>query len=105
MMKISEINKRTTERKKNRNSKKKKSVSSKRVREDGARRSRRMRDLQKIEEMTEEAKSLGKTTKGGKRVCMWEQCTTVLSVYNLGKCCANHQHAWNMKNSVPIVVS
>ena len=98
MLKISELNKRTSERKKRKRRNIKTSVTSRRVKDDGLRRARAERTKKKVELLRAEAEKIGKISASGKRICMWDGCTTILSLYNSDRCCSRHQAAWNLRN-------
>lgn len=47
-----------------------------------------------IEKEIKKLSSLGKLTKDGKKICVWEDCNIILSRYNNDQCCAKHQKTW-----------
>lgn len=50
--------------------------------------------------MKASAAMVGKVTASGKRICMWENCNTILSIYNSQECCSNHQADWSMRRGI-----
>lgn len=102
MLKVSELNARTKLHKDRRNRKKSgSSDQTQRSRDATNERARAERRKRKVEKLASEAAVVGKVTKDGKRVCMWEECTTILSAYNDGECCGIHQRAWNERKNLP----
>lgn len=73
--------------------------SSERTRQESKHKEKIKRKKEAVAKMTEKAAEHGKVTAGGKRVCMWGDCSTVLSIYNYEECCAKHQPAWNLRKS------
>lgn len=42
--------------------------------------------------------TLSKVSSDGKRICLYDECGTVLSRYNEDPCCARHQKDWFLEN-------
>lgn len=96
MLKVSELNARTKFNKERKNRKRSgNSNPTQRSRDAVNDRAKAERRKQKVEKLAAQAATVGKVTKEGKRVCMWDECTTILSAYNDGECCGMHQRAWN----------
>jgi len=99
MLRISEITEKKKAAKAKQNKRKKKSGNtSQRSRDAVNDRARHERAKIKVASLTAEAAKVGKVTAEGKRMCMWSDCKTVLSIYNTGECCGLHQSLWNEKN-------
>lgn len=105
MIKSSEANASTKKRKreweKTRRVKgKKRQPTGRRVREACDRRHRDKQREPMLRALTEAASGAGKVTASGRRMCMWEGCTTIISRYNYEECCSNHQRDWSRRNKL-----
>lgn len=74
--------------------------STKRAREDANDRAKKKRQAERVASMTKKAAKIGKVSANGKRICLWEDCNIVLSMYNYGECCSKHQMQWSIRNGV-----
>lgn len=103
MLRISELNekKRITREARNKRKRKNQTVTQ-RTRDNGRIRAKEVRRKRKIEKLKSDASLVGKITADGRRVCMWDECATVLSMYNSGECCSLHQRAWNERRGVSL---
>lgn len=97
MITVTEISKKKKRHRKNRE---KSHHATKRARDDANVRARKKRQLERVAKMTEGAAEIGKVSKSGKRVCLWEDCNIVLSMYNYGECCSKHQMQWAVRHGV-----
>jgi len=105
MIKSSEANAHTKKRKreweKTRRAKgKKRAPTARRVRENSDRKYREKQREPMLRALTEAASEAGKVTASGRRMCMWEGCTTIISRYNYEECCSNHQRDWSRRNKL-----
>ena len=48
--------------------------------------------------LDEELSILSKVSSDGKRICLYDECGTVLSRYNEDPCCSRHQKDWFLEN-------
>jgi len=79
---------------------KKRKPTARRVREGSDRRYRDKQREPMLRALTEAASAVGKVTASGRRMCMWDGCTTVISRYNYEECCSNHQRDWSRRNKL-----
>ena len=54
-------------------------------------------NLEKIRQLAEQQQ---KITASGQRMCLWRECTTIISIYNEEECCSRHQRDWNARKRV-----
>jgi len=100
MMRTSELAERVKRDKTRRKKSKKTSQPTERARADSRHRQKLKRQRESTERMKASAAMVGKVTASGRRICMWENCNTILSVYNSQECCSNHQADWSMRRGI-----
>lgn len=99
-MKTSELSERVKRNKIRSNQKKRSGQPTERSREESRRRAKLKRERENAEKMKASAATVGKVTASGRRICMWENCSTILSIYNSQECCSNHQADWSMRRGI-----
>lgn len=104
MLTTSQLNERTRNRKNGGSStgatKKKTPRNPKRARRDSDIVRARKLKQPRVAKLAELAAARGKISASGKRMCLWGDCTTIISLYNYEECCSRHQREWNTKSMV-----